>query len=321
MGQIWGSILDGLSQALSFLHDQVEGIFGVHSWGWAIILLTIGVRVLLLPLAIKQTRSMRAMQTLQPKIKEIQKKYKADRELLRKDPEQYKAKRQKMNEEMTALYREEGVNPAGGCLPLLLQAPIFFALFRVLQSFEPLREAPFYFFTPNGNALEGAASGLGATVREAGIPGYLLIVLMAATMFWSQRQMMARTAANADPAQMQQQKIMLYVMPVFLAVISLNFPMGVLLYWVTTNFWQVGQQAVILHEVAVDAPAGSGPPANGAAKTSKTEPKPSTSKKPAAGGSSTSPPTPKKSTGGGASSGSRAKRKREHLPPPRRKKS
>jgi len=319
VGQIWGSILDGLSEALTFLHGAVEGIFGSHSWGWAIILLTVGVRVLLLPLAIKQTRSMRAMQALQPKIKAIQKKYKADRELLRKDPEQYKAKRQKMNEEMTALYREEGVNPAGGCLPLLLQAPIFFALFRVLQTFEPLREAQFYFFTPNGGAAEGAASGLGATVREAGIPGYLLIVLMAATMFWSQRQMMARTMANADPAQMQQQKIMLYVMPVFLAAISLNFPMGVLLYWVTTNFWQVGQQSVILHEVAHDAaPLEDTEPKSGkAAATGKATPPPKKDpvkpKKPADGPT----PTTSKSTGNKSGSG----KNRQHLPPPRRKRS
>lgn len=315
MGQIWGSILDGLSQALTFLHGAVEGVFGTHSWGWAIILLTIGVRILLLPLAIKQTRSMRAMQSLQPKIKAIQKKYKADRELLRKDPEQYKAKRQKMNEEMTALYREEGVNPAGGCLPLLLQAPIFFALFRVLQTFEPLREAQFYFFTPNGGAAEGAASGLGATVNEAGVPGYLLIVLMAATMFWSQRQMMARTMANADPAQLQQQKIMLYVMPVFLAVISLNFPMGVLLYWVTTNFWQVGQQAVILHEVAADAPPDGGPPDNGSTKPT---PKPGSASKRGSGPSK--PVTPKKPSTSSRPANAK-QNKREHLPPPRRKKS
>ena len=318
MGQIWQGILDALSEALSFLHGVVEPLFGVHSWGWAIILLTIGVRVLLLPLAIKQTRSMRAMQSLQPKIKEIQKKYKADKELLRKDPEQYKAKRQKMNEEMTALYREEGVNPAGGCLPLLLQAPIFFALFRVLQSFPDLRDAPFYFLTPNGSAIGDAAHGLGATVREAGIPGYLLIVLMAATMFWSQRQMMARTAANADPAQMQQQKIMLYVMPVFLAFISLNFPLGVLLYWVTTNFWQVGQQAVILHEVAheTDAAGGAATGPNGA-RSSSSGAATATKKQPVKPKSAKSAPSSTSRQGGGSSK----KRSREHLPPPRKKRS
>jgi len=89
---IGDSILGFLETVLTFLHDIVEPLFGVHSWGWAIILLTLIVRVLLLPLAIKQTRSMRAMQTIQPKMKEIQARHKVDRELMRKDPERYRAK-------------------------------------------------------------------------------------------------------------------------------------------------------------------------------------------------------------------------------------
>jgi YidC/Oxa1 family membrane protein insertase len=288
---IWQTILDAFHWAIEVLHQGLEPVFGDHAWGWAIVALTVLVRVALLPLAIKQTRSMKAMQELQPKVKKLQSKYKVDRELLKKDPETYRAKKQKLNEEMMALYKEEGVNPAGGCLPLLAQAPVFFALFSVLRDteFTALQQAPFYFFTSFASA-DASVDGLGMQVNQAGWPGWLLIVLMAATMFWSQRQMMARNA-GAEGAQAQQQKMMMYIMPVFLAVVSLNFPMGVLLYWVTTNFWQMGQQAVIMREVEhhPNPPGGSAgngarPPAGGkgpkgGAKAPKADTDNSTSKR------------------------------------------
>jgi YidC/Oxa1 family membrane protein insertase len=249
------TVLDAFEAALTFLHDIFVPVFGDHSWGWAIIALTLVVRIALLPLAIKQTRSMRAMQALQPQIKELQKKYKVDRDLMRKDPEQYKAKKAKLNEEMMALYQREGANPAASCLPLLAQAPIFLALFYTLRRSDDLIGAPFYFFTryvPD--------EGLAGIVSAASWPGWLLIVLMSGTMFVSQKQMMARTAATqgADSNPMaQQQKILLYVMPVFLAVISFQFPLGILLYWVTTNFWQVAQQWIILREVQHEVEEGT----------------------------------------------------------------
>jgi YidC/Oxa1 family membrane protein insertase len=264
---VWQTIRDGslgaLEAALQFLHDIVEPLTGVHAWGWAIILLTLGIRILLLPLAIKQTRSMRAMQALQPQIKELQKKYKVDRDLMRKDPEQYKAKKQKLNEEMMGLYQREGANPAASCLPLLAQAPIFLALFWMLRAQsapgEPLFAAPFYFFTDFITRSEATdPSGLAATVSNAGWPGWMLILLMSGTMFWSQKQMMARNAAQmADNPMAQQQKVLLYAMPVFLAFISFQFPLGILLYWVTTNFWQVAQQAIILREVQHEVESGT----------------------------------------------------------------
>jgi YidC/Oxa1 family membrane protein insertase len=253
------TILDAFEGALGFLHDIFVPLFGVHSWGWAIIALTLIVRIALLPLAIKQTRSMRAMQALQPQLKELQKKYKVDRDLMRKDPEQYKAKKQKLNEEMMALYQREGANPAASCLPLLAQAPIFLALFYTLRRSEDLLGAPFYFFT-SFVSPDSDATGLAAIVSQAGWPGWLLIVLMSGTMFVSQKQMMARTAATqgADANPMaQQQKILLYVMPVFLAVISFQFPLGILLYWVTTNAWQVVQQWIILREVQHEVEEGT----------------------------------------------------------------
>jgi YidC/Oxa1 family membrane protein insertase len=250
MRELADTVLAGFSAVLGFLHDLFDPIFGVHSWGWAIIALTIMVRILLLPLAIKQTRSMKAMQTLQPQIKAIQAKYKVDRDLMRKDPEKYKQRRAKMNEEMMALYQREGANPAASCLPLLAQAPIFLALFWTLRDEAELVGAPFYFVT---SVAEG---GLETLVSSAGWPGWLLILLMSGTLFWSQKQMMARNAATmVDNPMAQQQKILLYVMPIFLAAISFQFPLGILLYWVTTNFWQIVQQAIILRETSKGAPA------------------------------------------------------------------
>ena len=251
---MWSSFADGVlgffEGVLTVLHNLVEPVFGVHSWGWAIILLTLVVRVFLLPLAIKQTRSMRGMQAIQPQMKEIQKKYKVDRDLMRKDPEKYRAKKQKMNEEMMALYQKEGVNPAASCLPLLAQAPVFIALFWTIRGMDELADAPFYFFTDFIRPGEDGFTGLGALVSTAGWPGWLLIVVMSGTMFITQKQMMARTAATGqDNPMAQQQKILLYVMPAFLAVISFQFALGLLLYWVTTNIWQVVQQWIILREV------------------------------------------------------------------------
>jgi YidC/Oxa1 family membrane protein insertase len=264
----YSPVIDGLGTVLTWLHDLVEPAVGIHAWGWAIILLTLVVRILLLPLAIKQTRSMRAMQKLQPQMKELQKKYKVDRSLLKKDPEQYKAKKQKLNEEMMALYQREGANPAASCLPLLAQAPVFLALFWTLRWMEELRGAEFYFFTAVG---EG---GLEQIVRGAGWPGWLLILLMSGTMFISQKQMMNRNPMQAEGPMAQQQKVLLYAMPVFLAFISLNFPMGILLYWVTTNAWQVAQQWIILkevqHEQASEAKAGGEATGTGSSATSGT---------------------------------------------------
>lgn len=252
MSEFWQSILDVIESVLTFLHGVFEPVFGVHSWGWAIISLTLLVRILLLPLAIKQTRSMRAMQAIQPEMKALQKKYKVDRELMRKDPEKYRARRAKLNEEMMALYRDRGANPAASCLPLLAQAPVFLALFWTLRRMREeggeLIGAPFYFFTEYGPA--DVEPGLQMLVSEAGWPGWLLILVMSGTMYWTQRQMMARNAMQGQVNPMaQQQKIMLYAMPIFLAVVSFQFPLGILLYWVTTNAWQVAQQSIILREV------------------------------------------------------------------------
>jgi YidC/Oxa1 family membrane protein insertase len=260
MRDFFAPVLNAFSSLLGFIHDLVEPAFGVHSWGWAIIGLTVIVRVALLPLAIKQTRSMKAVQRLQPQMKAIQDKYKTDREMMRKDPERYKARRSKLNEEMMALYQREGANPAASCLPLLAQAPVFLALFWTLQGEAALRGAPFYFITSVGDG------GLEMIVSAAGWPGWLLILLMSGSLFVSQKQMMARNAAAmVDSPMAQQQKILLYVMPIFLAAISFGFPLGILLYWVTTNLWQIVQQWIILRETGGEATASAAVAAKGGA--------------------------------------------------------
>jgi YidC/Oxa1 family membrane protein insertase len=248
----WHWLLDSVRWGLTELHQIFEPLAGIHAWGWSIIGLTVIIRIFLVPIAVKQFRSMRAMQALAPEMQKIKKKYKVDRELLKKDPEKYREKRQKMNEEVMGLYKEHGVNPAASCLPLLLQAPIFIALFRVLQDAELelegelISQADFYVFGPLGE------------MARADIWGWVLILLMVATMFITQKQMMGRTGAALEGMQAQQQKIMLYGMPVFLGVIAQNLPIGVLLYWVTTNLWQLGQQGLILREVKSESAGSDG---------------------------------------------------------------
>lgn len=247
---IWNGLLDLLESILTFFHDLVEPIAGAHSWGWGIILLTVSVRIVLLPLAIKQINSMRSMQKLQPEIKKLQAKYKVDRSLMRTDPEKFRKQRTQQQEAMMALYKEHSVNPAASCLPLLAQMPIFIALFQVLGRgrVEELIGAPFYFIQNlTASAGGGAApfTGSEAAAGPAGAGAYVLVILMAATTFLTQKQTMrANPAAAEGPA-----KILLYVMPVMLLVFSIQMPVGVVLYWVTTNFWTMTQQWFMFRNV------------------------------------------------------------------------
>jgi YidC/Oxa1 family membrane protein insertase len=240
---IWNAALDALGGLLEFFHDTFVGIpvFGAWAWAWAIMALTVVVRLVLLPLAVKQINSMRAMQQLQPEIKKIQKKYKTDRDQMRKNPEKFRQQRQKQQEEMMALYKQHNVNPAAGCLPLVLQIPVFIALFRLL--FDPARvpelaDAQFLFV----DSLTSTPIQVGV----AGIGAWVLVVLMGATTYYSQRQMMANNPAASEQPHM---KIMLYVMPVMLTVFAVNFPIGVVIYWVTTNLWTIAQQWFMFRNV------------------------------------------------------------------------
>lgn len=245
--ELGGQFIDALGLVLRFFHDASVGVFGEYSWALAIMMLTVAVRIVLLPLAIKQINSMRGMQKIQPEIKKVQKKYKADRELMKTDPEKYRAQRQKQQEAMMALYKEHGVNPAGGCLPLLAQAPIFLALFRLLftDRIPELQDAPFFLIESLGRLPMSAGPDGGPAIGA-----FLLAGLMGLTTFLTQRQMMA---SNPASSQMPQQKVLLYVMPIMLAVFSFNIPVGVLIYWVTTNLWTMAQQWFMFRNVASEA--------------------------------------------------------------------
>ena len=205
----------------------------VNNYGIAIILLTIVIRLLLLPLTMKQTKSMHEMQKLQPKLKALQEKYKDNKE--------------KLQEEMMKFYSEHKVNPFGGCLPLLLQMPVFFALFQMLwrpKEFLPaayqqgftkavflgakLVDNPGKFLP----APLGSATGSIGQLLLPGLPYYILVILMVVTTYLPSKMM---------GGEAQQEKMMLF-MSAFMAFIALRFPAGVLIYWVTTNILTMIQQ-------------------------------------------------------------------------------
>jgi YidC/Oxa1 family membrane protein insertase len=237
---IWNGLVDGLGSILSLYESLLLPLSGDFALGFAIILLTVTVRIFLIPLMVRQTKSMRAMQQLQPELKRIKEKYKADRSMMKTDPERYKKLKEKEREAQMALYQEHQVNPVGGCLPLLLQMPIFFALFTLLRDnsrVEHLDTASFFGIDSLSNT---AADG-------AGFGAVALVILQALTTYYTQKQMQSRNT-TAAPEQAQVMKLMLYIMPVFLAYLSFTFPVGVVLYWVTTNVWTIGQQHFIFKQ-------------------------------------------------------------------------
>jgi YidC/Oxa1 family membrane protein insertase len=213
------------------------------SWAFAIVGLVLVIRIALIPLFVRQIKSQRNLQILQPKIKEIQQKYAGDRE--------------RQSAEMMALYKETGTNPLASCLPILAQAPIFFALFRVLN-YGVAKQTPYGVMTQAqvDSAYHSTIFGvpMWATFTQAGITDNplnthiltaVLIVLMTITTFTSQRMLIVKNTAKDNPMA-QQQKILLYVFPFFFMVTGINFPVGVLIYWLTTNLWSMGQQFYVI---------------------------------------------------------------------------
>ena len=212
-------------------------------WTLSIVLLVVLIRVILIPLFVKQIKSQRAMTALQPHMKEIQKRHKDDR--------------QKQSEEMMKLYKEHKTNPLAPCLPLLAQAPIFFALFRVLSGIAHKSYVP-NVLTTNLLATAHDAKFLGAPISDSFLSSHItstkivtvcLIAFMSATTFTTQRQLMVKGMPKLDPSNnmmAQQQKIMLYIFPVIFAISGVNFPIGVLIYWSTTNLWTFGQQFYVI---------------------------------------------------------------------------
>jgi len=186
------------------------------NWGFAIILLTVAVKVALYPLTLQSTKQMEAMQKLQPKLEAIQKK-------LKDQPD-------KLQKETMDLYKSEGVNPLGGCLPMLLQIPIFLALFFALTS-------------PEFRAILSTAGSRAQILWIGNLSKpdatYILVALIALSTYWSSITM---------PGAAKQQKSMIYFMPAFIAFISIKFPAGVQLYWVVQNLLTVAQQLYILRK-------------------------------------------------------------------------
>ncbi len=222
MTAILQPIIDVLQSTLEFF-AQLTGDYGL-----AIILLTITVRILLLPLTIKQTKSMQEMKRIQPKLKELQAKYKDNKE--------------KLQEEIMKFYKEHKINPLSGCLPLLLQLPIMFALFRVLLQLGKGKN--FWVFMDDISlSAQKAVSSLGPI--EAA-PYVLLAGMMIGTTYWQSKMM------SADA---QQDRMMLF-MSLFMAWLGWTLPAGVVLYLVITNVWTIGQQYVTLRGTTVAAEGG-----------------------------------------------------------------
>jgi YidC/Oxa1 family membrane protein insertase len=280
------SFLNPLYHAVAWLltgiHSGLGHVFGPDSgasWALSIVLLTVAMRLVLFPVFVKQIRNQRAMQTLQPKMKELQAKYKNDKE--------------KLNQEMMALWRENNANPLSGCLPLLLQIPIFISLYHTLREIKPLSPCPAGTTVNDPGCYPTSIAGfsqseifsaahakvfgvpISASFRTStevlhalgGSPGatkalaLILTVLMGASTFITQRQLMAQNSATGNSQMAQQQKILLYVFPVLFLIYGFYFPIGVLIYWLTTNVWSMAQQRVIIKRMDT---AGAAPPTTAA---------------------------------------------------------
>lgn len=263
--------LRAVAQALAALYElPVVG----GSYGEAIILLTLCVMVLLMPLTLKATRSTIKMTQVQPELKKLQKKYKDDRETL--------------NAEMMKLYQEQGINPVGGCLPMLAQLPVFLILFQVLRGLtRRISDQPFYaaanvvreskglpisegneisprFISEDTEMYQNLAGetemkfGFLDLAAEAwdvlssdflrGIPYVLLIVVVVGTSYYQQRQISSRRGNDASPINPQQQMLLRFL-PLLSGFWSFLFPAGLVLYWATSNTFRIGQQAYITRQI------------------------------------------------------------------------
>ena len=244
---MFSSLINAFGALQAFFYSVIP------NYGISIILITVAIRLVLYPLTAKQARSMAQMQRVQPEIKRIQEKYKHDR--------------QKLNEELMAFYKEHKINPMAGCLPLLLQFPIFIALFQVLRN--PAKHIPvgsdlFQAFCtgmksaaactsdaakelglPKGLSFLSMDLSRGANAEHGGfidaIPYFVLIGLVIASGYFQSRQMTSLQKGRATA----QSQMMTRIFPVFFGVISYTLPAGVVLYFFVSNLWQIGQQAVV----------------------------------------------------------------------------
>jgi YidC/Oxa1 family membrane protein insertase len=258
MKNILSPLIDACQWILEFWHDLVGG-----SWGWSIILLTFTVRIAILPLTFKGVKSMQRLQTLQPEIKKIQERFKDDR--------------QRMNQEVMAFYQREKVNPLGSCLPLVLQIPFFISLFYLLRSAEFKADIA-------GNAAFGPIDNLAEKVSGDPVLLGALIVLYVGTQLAAS----AVTAFSADPTQRR----IMFALPFVFTVFIINFQAGLIVYWITTNVWTIGQQLLVKKLYPKPVPAGAGDDEGDGGKPARGKPP----------GPSPSP-SPAKADGGGGSKG------------------
>jgi YidC/Oxa1 family membrane protein insertase len=238
-------IENALAWLLTHLHDSVG-----FSWGWSIIALTIIVRVAIVPLMVRQIHSTQAMQAHMPEMKRIQQQYKGDR--------------QRLNEELMKFYRENNINPAAPCLPLVVQIPIFFALYFVLRN-----------FTKHVTASPSELGWLIVPDITKKITdhwsGYVLLVVYVVSQVAS--------GYFASVSAQRSQRILLMVLPVFFVPVITRFPVGLLMYWMTTNLWTVGQGVITRQMVPKPEPppkrSSRTPPKDGGAPKGETpSPKP-----------------------------------------------
>ncbi|MEU3732203.1 membrane protein insertase YidC [Streptomyces sp. NPDC033538] len=252
IASLFSFITTPVSWVIVQFHSVYGAIFGPDTgwaWGLSIVSLVILIRICLIPLFVKQIKATRGMQTLQPEMKKIQERYKNDK--------------QRQSEEMMKLYKETGTNPLSSCLPILAQSPFFFALYHVLNSIasndtigvidksllESAQKAHI-FGAPLASKFMDSASkveALGSSLTDVRVVTAIMIVLMSASQFFTQRQLMTKNVdTTVKTPFMQQQKMLMYVFPVMFAIFGINFPVGVLVYWLTTNVWTMGQQMYVI---------------------------------------------------------------------------
>ena len=263
-------LIDACQWILEFWHDLI-GDFP-NSWGWAIILMTFTVRIAILPLTFKGVKSMQRLQTLQPEIKKIQERYKDDR--------------QRMNQEVMAFYQREKVNPLGSCLPLVLQIPFFISLFYLLRSDQfqqDIASNPGFF----------AIDNLAEKVTDPVLLGVLIVLYVGTQLAAS-----AVTAISADPTQRR----IMFALPFVFVIFIVNFQAGLIVYWITTNVWTIGQQLMVRKlypKPALATGGGDGGDGGQPARGKPPSPKPAPSGVAADGNGSGEKPAKEKAPAGG----------------------
>lgn len=247
-------VMIGFHEVFTFL-----GLDGSSGWTWtlSIIGLVLVIRAALIPVFVKQIKAQRGMQALQPDLRALQKKYKGKTDQL---------SRQAMTQEQMALYKHHGTNPFSACLPMLIQMPFFFSLFRVLNGISGAAAAgeKVGALSPDQVREFDAATIFGAPLSASllhspGAQNYVIVVFlsvimiiaMSASQFITQKQIMSKNMSEEAMASpfMRQQKMMLYILPLVFAIGGINFPIGVLIYWTTTNLWTMAQQFFVIRRM------------------------------------------------------------------------